>query len=61
MGYATLRMSGKEFVLVPKSEFRRLTRQDRLDAAKAGKALTRWRGGKLATTSHEDLKKKLGL
>lgn len=34
MAYATMRMDGKEFVLVPKVEFGRLTAQDRRDAKK---------------------------
>ena len=31
MSYSTLRMNGREYVLVPKSEFRRMTAEDRRD------------------------------
>ena len=61
MSYATLRMNGKEFVLVPKSEFARLTAQDRRDAQKAKRALAQLRSGKLRTVSHAALKRELGL
>ena len=61
MGYATLRMKGREYVLVPKSEFRRLTAEDRVDSAAAQRALARLRAGKLRTVSHGDLKRRLGL
>jgi hypothetical protein len=54
-------MAGKEFVLVPKSEFRRLTAEDRRDARKAEKALTKLRTGKLRTVGHQALKRQLGL
>lgn len=61
MTYATLRMNGQEFVLVPKSEFRRLTAQDRRDGQKAQRALAQYRDGKLPTVSHAALKRELGL
>ncbi len=61
MAYATLRMNGKEFVLVPKGEFARMTSQDVRDARKAKLALDRFRAGKLRTISHAALKKELGL
>jgi hypothetical protein len=32
-------MNGKEFVLVPKAEFARMTAQDRADVRKAARAL----------------------
>ena len=35
MAYATLRMNGKQFVLVSKTDFARLTAQDRRDGQKA--------------------------
>ena len=61
MAYATLRMNGKQFVLVPKTEFRRLTAEDRRDGRKVQRALARFRSGKLKTISHEDLMRELGL
>ena len=61
MAYATMRMDGKEFVLVPKTDFGRLTAQDRRDAQKAQRALTQLRTGKLTTVSHAALKRELGL
>ena len=61
MTYATLRMDGKEFVLVPKTEFGQLTAQDRRDAQKAQRALAQFRAGKLRTLSHTALKRELGL
>lgn len=61
MAYATLRMNGKDFVLVPKAEFGRLVAQDRRDAQKVKQALARFRTGKLRTISHATLKKELGL
>ena len=61
MSYATLRMHGKEFVLVPK---RRVCAADgtgskRCAKGKAGVAATA--AGKLRTISHADLKRELGL
>jgi len=61
MAHATLKMNGKEFVLVPKAEFRRLTEQERRDSALAAATLKKWHEGKLRTVSHEQLKRKLGL
>jgi hypothetical protein len=58
--YATVRMNGAEFVLVPKAEFRRLTAEDRRDARKVARAVERFRAGKLPTVSHAALKKSLG-
>ncbi|MFB3891678.1 MAG: hypothetical protein ACE15C_06595 [Phycisphaerae bacterium] len=60
MSYATLQMNGKQFVLVPKTEFQRLTAEDRRDARKAQRALARYRSGKARTISHEALKRELG-
>ena len=60
MTYSTLRMNGREFVLVPKTEFNRLKVQDRRDAQKAQRALAQYRAGKLRTVSHADLKRELG-
>jgi hypothetical protein len=56
-----MRMKGVEYVLVPKTEFRRLTAEDRRDARKAARAAARYRAGKLPTISHESLKRSLGL
>ena len=61
MAHATLKMNGKEFVLVPKAEFRRLTEQDRRDSALAAATLKKWEDGRLRTVTHEQLKRKLGL
>lgn len=61
MAYATLRMNGKEFVLVPKTEFTRARAEDRRDAQKAQRALAQFRTGKLRTVSHATLKRELGL
>ena len=61
MAYATLRMNGKEFVLVPKQEFRAMAEQDRRDAQKVRQAVASFRAGKLRTVSHEQLKKRLGI
>lgn len=61
MTYSTLRMNGREFVLVPKTEFNRLKLQDRRDAHKAQRALAQYRAGKLRTVSHASLKRELGL
>ncbi|MFI5380594.1 MAG: hypothetical protein ACHRHE_14955 [Tepidisphaerales bacterium] len=59
--YATLRMNGVEYVLVPKAEFRRLTQDDRRDTRKAAQAAAQHRAAKLPTISHEELKRSLGL
>jgi hypothetical protein len=61
MAHATLRMNGKEFVLVPKAEFRKLTGRNQRDAQRAISALKKWRAGKLPTVSHVQLKRRLGL
>ena len=61
MSYATLRINGREYVLVPKPEFQRLSAQDREDSAKARRPLAKLRAGKLKTISHEAVKHRLGL
>jgi len=64
MVHATLKMNGKEFVLVPKAEFqrfRRLTEQDQRDSDLVVDTLKKWQEGKLRTVSHTQLKRKLGL
>ena len=57
MAHATLKMNGKEFVLVPKAEFRRLTAQDQRDSALVATTMKKWREGKLRTISHAQLKR----
>ena len=59
--YPTLRLSGKEYVLVPKAEFKQRWEQDLRDARKADRAAAKYRAGKLRTVSHNNLKKSLGL
>ncbi len=59
--YPTLRMSGKEFVLVPKDEFRRLTQEDQLYARKAARAVARFRAGKSKAVPLAVVKRELGL
>ena len=63
MTNATLTFKGREYILVPRPEYERLTAadQDRLDAAKAKKTLAKFRAGKLKTVSHATLKRQLGL
>jgi hypothetical protein len=61
MTYATLRMNGREYVLVPKSDFRRMTAEDKRDSAEANRAMARLRAGKLKTVSHATLRRRLGL
>jgi hypothetical protein len=58
--YPTLRMDGKEYVLIPKAEFKQRWEQDLLDARKADRAAAKYRAGKLKTVSHSNLKKSLG-
>lgn len=60
MGYATLRMNGREYVLVPKPEFRRMTAEDRADAAAVRHARAQKRSGKLKTYSLEEVGRRLG-
>jgi hypothetical protein len=63
MTIALLVLGGKEYVVVPRKEYERLTQaeQDRRDGAKAMRALKRFRAGTLKTVSHEAVKKALGL
>ena len=61
MAYPTLLMNGKQYVLVPKGEFDRMTAQDRAEAKKAKRTMAAFRAGKLRTTSHAALKRELGL
>ena len=61
MAHATLRMNGRQYVLVPKDEYRKLTSRDQMDAELAIASLNKWRAGKLRTVSHAQLKRKLGL
>jgi PHD/YefM family antitoxin component YafN of YafNO toxin-antitoxin module len=59
--YAILRMNGREFVLVPKAEFQRMTEQDRRDARVVAKAATRYRAGKSNAVPLVVVKRELGL
>lgn len=59
--YATLKMNGNEFVLVPKAEFRRLTDEDRRDARAVARAVARLRAGKSQAVPLAVVKKELGL
>jgi len=59
--YSTLKMDGKEFVLVPKKDFRRLTEEDRRDGRKADRAAARFRAGKSKAIPLSAVKRKLGL
>ena len=59
--YATLRMNGQEFVLVPKAELRRLTQDDRRDARKVAQAVARYRAGKSKAVPVAVVKRELGL
>jgi len=59
--YPTLRMSGKDFVLVPKDEFRRLIQEDRQDARRASRAVARFRAGKSKAVPLAVVKRELGL
>ncbi len=59
--YATLRMNGSEFVLVPKAEFRRMTEEDRRDARQVAQAVARFRAGKSKAVPLAVVKRELGL
>lgn len=59
--YATLRMNGSEFVLVPKADFRRLTAEDRRDARKVAQAVARYRTHKSKAIPLSAVKRELGL
>jgi hypothetical protein len=63
MSVTTLKLSGKEYVLLSKKEYERLTsaKEDRADAALARKAMKKFRAGKLGTIAHETLKRQLGI
>jgi len=63
MTNAMLFYKGREYVLVPRREYERLTTTeiDRRDAANAAKTLAQFRAGKLKTVSHKALKRELGL
>jgi hypothetical protein len=62
MGVATLKLSGREYVVLPRKQYERLLapEEDRRDAAQARKTLARFRAGKLKTISHERVKRELG-
>jgi hypothetical protein len=58
---STLKVRGREYVLVPLRQYERLTaaEADRRDAARAHKALSQFRAGKFKTLSHEEVKRRL--
>jgi hypothetical protein len=62
MSLSTLKLGGREYVVVPRRQYERLTarEQDRRDAARARKAMAQFRAGKLKTISHEQVKRRLG-
>lgn len=62
--YSTLRMSGKEYILVPKAEFKqwqRLTEEDRRAAHRAQQAIARFKAGKSMAVPLATVKRELGL
>ena len=59
--YATLRMNGNEFVLVPKAEFRRMTEEDRRDSRKVARAVAQFRAGKSKAVPLDVVKRELGM
>jgi hypothetical protein len=63
MAVASLKLSGREYVVVPRKEYDRLAaaQEDRRSAARAAKALARLRSGKLKTISHAEVKRQLGI
>lgn len=75
MAAQTIKLAGKNFVILPEAEYRKLRNsksrpktvaqlnreQDRRDAEKVEKALAAYHTGTLKTISHEQLKKSLGL
>jgi hypothetical protein len=63
MTMTTLKLRGQEYVLLPRKQYERLTAEDRQRrvAARARKALGKFRAGKLKTMPHEKVKRMLGL
>ncbi len=63
MTMMTLKMRGQEYVLLPRKQYERLTAREReqLPTARARKALSKFRAGKLKTIPHEKVKRMLGL
>jgi hypothetical protein len=59
--YPTLRMDGKEYVLIPKAEFKQRWEQDILDARKAARATARLKAGKSKALPLSVVKRELGL
>jgi hypothetical protein len=63
MSVTTFKLAGKEYVLIPRKRYDRLTRaeQDQRDAEIAERGRANYLSGKSKTISHADLKRKLGL
>jgi hypothetical protein len=63
MSVATLKLNGKEYVVVSRRRYEQLTRaeQDRRDAAIAEKATAAYRAGKLKTIPLEEARRKWGV
>jgi len=63
MNLATLKLSGKDYVVLPRKRYEQLAavEEDQRDAAQARKLLARYRAGRLKTISHDKVKKKLGI
>ena len=71
MTVANLKIAGKQFVVIPASDFRRLQSKaarldglaaaDVADAAKARRAVARYRAGKSKAIPLAQLKKELGI
>lgn len=63
MSVATFKIGQKEFVVLPRRRYERLTRaeQDQKDAEIARKGREAFLAGKIKTISHDALKRKLGL
>jgi hypothetical protein len=63
MALTTFKIGKKEFVVIPRRRYEQLTRaeQDQRDAEIAAKGRADWLAGKNKTSSHQELKQKLGL
>jgi hypothetical protein len=63
MSVTTLKLHGREYVLVPRKRYDELAsaEEDRLSAAGARRALKEFRAGKLKTIPHQQAKRLLGL
>jgi hypothetical protein len=63
MSVTNLKVSGREYVLLPRKEYERLAadQQNRRAAFRARVALAKYRAGKLKTIPHETVKRILGM